>query len=234
MRFPGKTKRPYTAAVIAAAGASRRMGSDKLFADLGGAPVLLRTLEAFEASGRIDEIVLVAREDRLSELYRLTQESGLQKLRAIVAGGESRTVSVQNGVAAVSPQTQLLCIHDGARPFVPGALIARVLEEAALWGAATAALPAQNTIKSADAQGFVAATPPRDTLWEIQTPQGFRLELYREAMRRFPGEYTDDCAPLEAMGRRVRLVEGERRNIKLTTPEDLLTAQLFWETEGAR
>ncbi len=222
--------RPYTAAVIAAAGSSRRMGSDKLAADLGGEPVLARTIEAFEASDAIDEIVLTTRKEKLAALKELVFSRGYQKIKAVVAGGETRTQSVQNGAAAVSEQTEILCVHDGARPFVTPALISRVIEGAIRCGAATAAVHVKNTIKSADADGYVTATPPRETLWEIQTPQCFSLSLYREALAACPGEYTDDCGPIEAYGRPVLLVEGEVRNIKLTTPEDMLTAQIFWET----
>jgi len=225
-----QTQRPYTAAVIAAAGSSRRMGSDKLSADLGGEPVLVRTIEAFENSAAIDEIVLTTRGEKIGALKELVSSRGFHKVRAVVAGGETRTQSVQNGAAAVSEKTEILCVHDGARPFVTPALIARVIEGAVCCGAATAAVRAKNTIKSADADGFVTATPPRDMLWEIQTPQCFSLSLYREAIKACPGEYTDDCGPIEACGRPVLLVEGEGRNIKLTTPEDMLTAQIFWET----
>jgi len=131
---------PYTAAVIAAAGSSRRMGGDKLKAPIGGRPAIVRTLAAFEECERIDEIVLTTRRERISELAELVQKNGFGKIREIVAGGETRTASVQNGVSKISEQTEMLCVHDGARPFVTPELIERVLEGAVRCGAATAAV----------------------------------------------------------------------------------------------
>jgi 2-C-methyl-D-erythritol 4-phosphate cytidylyltransferase len=229
-RMFGKTNRPTASAVIAAAGLSSRMGSNKLHADLGGAPVLCRTLEAFERCHAIDEIILCAREDEIPILLSSVKAWHITKLKTIVAGGKTRQESVLRGVEAVSAEMDLLCIHDGARPFVTPSLIERVLDAAARYGAATAAVRVKNTIKQADDSGFIAATPDRSTLWEAQTPQCFRAALYREAVKTAPPDCTDDCRIIEAAGGKVRLVEGDGRNIKLTTPEDLLTAQIFWET----
>ena len=218
------------AAVVAAAGLSTRMGREKLSAELGGEPVLLRTLEAFEACREIEEVILCAREDQLSEVFSSVKRWNLTKVKTIVPGGATRQESVKNGFDAVAPGTELLCIHDGARPFVTPRLIVRVLEAAALYGAAAAAVAVKNTIKQADREGFVCSTPDRSTLWEVQTPQCFRTSVYRAALQNAPSDCTDDCMLVEAAGGQVKLVQGDLRNIKLTTPEDLLTAQIFWET----
>lgn len=217
------------AAVIAAAGRSTRMGSEKLFAVLDGRPVLFYTLRAFERCKRIEEIILTAREDQIPELYAFVRQYDFLKVKSILVGGKTRQESVKNGVEAVSDHIELLAIHDGARPFVTPQLIEQVLDAAETYGAATAALPVKNTIKQADDDLFVTATLPRSTLWEIQTPQCFRKAIYRQALCHAPDDCTDDCMLVEAAGGQVRLVQGDPYNIKLTTPEDLLTAKIFLE-----
>jgi 2-C-methyl-D-erythritol 4-phosphate cytidylyltransferase len=225
------TKRPYTAAIIAAGGSSVRCGSDKLEFLLGGETVLTRVLRVFDSCADIDEIVVVTRPDRVSMLSESVAAQGLNKPCRVVAGDSTRTESVRNGAAAVSPQTEVLCIHDGARPFVTQDLITCTIAAAVRVGAATAAVPEKYTVKVADADGMVLATPPRETLWEIQTPQCFSRGLYMRASEHAE-QATDDCVLFERMGYPVQLVRGEERNIKITAPEDLLVARAFWEAYG--
>ena len=218
-------------AVIAAAGSSSRMGGrDKLAEPLDGIPVILRTLAAVEAVPEIREIVVVTREDRVEEYRRLLGQCS--RLRAVVPGGSTRQESVRNGVRALSPDCTLAAIHDGARPLVTPEVFARCIEAARISGAATAAVPVKDTIKLADEAGRVLDTPDRSRLWAVQTPQIFDRERYlraaEEAERRGLS-CTDDCQLFEAMGWEVRLVMGDYRNLKLTTPEDFLAAGAYLE-----
>lgn len=218
-------------AVIAAAGSSSRMGGrDKLSEPLGGMPVILRTLAAVEAVPEVAEIVVVTREDRVEEYRSLLEQ--FSKLRAVVPGGSTRQESVWNGVRALSPDCGLAAIHDGARPLVTPEVFARCIEAARACGAATAAVPVKDTIKRADAEGRVLDTPERSRLWAVQTPQIFDRERYLQAAEeaeRRGLDCTDDCQLFEAMGWEVRLVMGDYRNLKLTTPEDFLAAGAYLE-----
>lgn len=227
--FFSKREHPYTSAVIAAAGESSRFGRDKLEMLLDGESVVMKTVRAFEECGLIDEIVISTREDKIAELYSDVRENGFKKVRAIVSGGKTRQASVKNAVEAVSEKALLLCIHDGARPLVTEDVIFRTLEAAQEYGCATAAVPVKNTIKIADGEGFAVSTPERSTLWEIQTPQCFKKEIYCRAVTQALSDFTDDCQLVESIGGKVKLVMGDYRNIKLTTPEDILTAQIFSE-----
>ncbi len=216
------------AAVIVAAGNSVRMGAPKMLLPLNGIPVFLHTLVAFQRSDRIDEIVLVTRAEETEAMQAMAMEHGITKLRAVVPGGADRQHSVANGVRACSPETAYFAIHDGARPLVSSACIAAVTEAARRDGAAAAAVPVKDTIKVADAEGLVLSTPDRSTLWSVQTPQVFERALYLRALEHTEQTgltVTDDCAMVEAIGCPVRLVPGEYTNLKITTPEDVRTAE---------
>jgi 2-C-methyl-D-erythritol 4-phosphate cytidylyltransferase len=219
---------PKTAAVIAAAGGSRRMGFDKLTCDLGGAPVILHTLTAFERCDAIHEVVLVAREEYIAQLLDMANACGLQKLRSIVRGGQTRQLSVWAGVCACSQDVELVCIHDGARPLVGSRVIADAVSAAARYGAAAAAVALKDTVKYND-NGFAAGTPDRSRLVAVQTPQVFSRALYLRAYEAARQEYSDDCQLIEAIGGRVAFSKGDYRNIKLTTPEDFAAAQAMLE-----
>ncbi|MBR6736081.1 MAG: 2-C-methyl-D-erythritol 4-phosphate cytidylyltransferase [Oscillospiraceae bacterium] len=221
---------PYTTAVIAAAGSSRRFGEDKLELLLCGESVLFRTLSVFEESSLIDEIIISTREEKIADLYSRVREYGFKKIKALVPGGETRQMSVKNAVCAASGETELFCMHDAARPLVTSDVIERVLSACAECGCATAAVPVKNTIKAADKNGFVTATPDRNTLWEVQTPQCFKADVYKAAIESATADCTDDCQLVEAVGGRVKLVMGDYKNIKITTPEDILAAEIFFET----
>lgn len=219
-----KADHPYCAAVVAAAGSARRMeGIDKILADLGGMPVLARTLLALEQCPRIDEIVVVTRSDLCVPVGKLCRTFGIEKAKAVVKGGATRAESVRLGLLAISDQAELAAIHDGARPFVSPELLDRVLCAAAETGAAAPAVPVKDTIKRAE-QGVVLETLDRSTLYAVQTPQVFQADFISAALYtciQEGVELTDDCSAAERLGKQVALVEGSYENIKITTPVDL-------------
>ena len=224
-------------AVLLAAGNSTRMGGSrsKVLEELGGRPALCRSLEVLDRCPLIGEICLVCRERDRADMLPLT--SGLATPVRVVPGGAQRQDSVEQGVEALTGPWEYVAIHDGARPLVTDEVLAAVCRDAMAHGAATAAVPSKDTCKLADEAGFVAATPARDRLWAVQTPQAFSLALYREALgkARAAGQsYTDDCQLIEAAGGSVKLTMGDYRNIKLTTPEDLLAARAYLGGEGGK
>jgi len=232
----GRNRRPRCAAVIVAAGSSSRMGGeDKLWADLGGKPLLLRTMQAFEQAPGIDEIVVVVRQERLLAVDALARANELDKVRSIVAGGEERIDSVLAGLEAVGSKMRLAAIHDGARPLVTPELIARTVRLAAKTGAAAPAVPVKDTVKLVE-RGVVASTPARESLRAVQTPQVFDADLLLGALfqaKQDEAAVTDDCTAVERIGMKVHLTEGDDENFKITTPIDLLAARAVWEARQA-
>ncbi len=217
-------------AVIVAAGNSTRMqagGASKLLMTIGGESVLRRTLRMFDETPCIGEIVVVTRSADFDEVRRAAD--GIRKPMRMTAGGRERQDSVRNGVSLCT-QADYVAIHDGARPFVTPALIERVCADAVRFGAATLAVPVKDTVKIASADGFVQGTPDRRVLRAVQTPQVFERALYLRALEsavQSGKTYTDDCQLIEAAGGAVFLTAGDYRNIKITTPEDLLIAEAF-------
>lgn len=220
----------YCGAVIVAAGSASRMGGiDKVMAPLGGEPMILRTVRAFEDCEAVKEIVIVTRQDLMGPIAELC--SGFTKIRSVVQGGSSRQESVKLGLLAFSKEVRLAAVHDGARPLVSGELIDKVIRAAHSYGAAAPAIPVKGTIKVFEG-GFIAATPDRSTLRAVQTPQVMDRDLLLGALEKAEQEgtaLTDDCSAVEHIGMRVRLVEGEERNLKVTTPLDLKIAELLLE-----
>ncbi len=220
----------YCGAVIVAAGSASRMGGiDKVMAPLGGEPMILRTVRAFEDCEAVKEIVIVTREDLMGPIAELC--SGFTKIRSVVQGGSSRQESVKLGLLAFSKEVRLAAVHDGARPLVSGELIDKVIRAAHSYGAAAPAIPVKDTIKVFEG-GFIAATPDRSTLRAVQTPQVMDRDLLLGALEKAEQDgtaLTDDCSAVEHIGMRVRLVEGEERNLKVTTPLDLKIAELLLE-----
>lgn len=210
-------------AVIVAAGSARRMqGIDKIMAQVGGKPMLLRTALALSASERIDRLVIVTRSELVQEAQALC--AGLPKLQAVVPGGESRAQSVLCGLSAV--ETPLVAIHDGARPLVTAEIIDAAVEAAEDCGAAAPAVPVHDTIKVAK-NGVVRSTPDRATLFAVQTPQVFDTEIIRVALEAALAQgvpLTDDCSAAELAGMEVRLTRGSEENLKITVPSDLVLA----------
>ncbi len=217
-------------AVIVAAGSASRMGGiDKVMANIKGQPMIQRTVRNFQDCDAISEIVIVTREDLIRPITSLCKD--MPKVTAVVAGGKSRQESVHLGLNALSKQVKLAAIHDGARPLITWQVIDRVVRAANTYGAAAPAIPVKDTIKVV--QGYVVKnTPDRDTLRAIQTPQVFDFDLLRGALRKAEqdgAQITDDCSAVERMGMVVKIVEGDERNIKVTTPMDLKTAELLLE-----
>ena len=217
-------------AVIVAAGSASRMGGiDKVMAPLGGEPVILRTVRAFQETDAIREIVIVTREDLIMPVSDLC--AGLDKVKAVVVGGGSRQESVWLGLNALSKGMELAAIQDGARPLVTPELIDRTVRAAHSYGAAAPAIPVKDTIK-VEKSGLIESTPDRSHLRAVQTPQVFDFDLLRGALqkaRNDGAEVTDDCSAVERLGMKIRLVEGEERNLKVTTPLDLKIAELLLE-----
>lgn len=224
-----------TAAVVVAAGSASRMGgSGKQLLPLLGVPVLIRSLLAFQHAADVASIIVVARPADIPTVQRLCEEYGLDKVTDLVPGGATRAESVQNGVARCR-DVQYIAIHDGARPLVSGATIAAVIADARTYGAATAAMPVKDTIKIADGAENIADTPDRSRLYAVQTPQVFKLSDYTAAVEKLGArirDLTDDCAIMEQAGYRVHLSAGDYKNIKITTPEDIIIAEALLKSEG--
>ena len=217
-------------AVIVAAGSASRMGGiDKVMAPLKGEPMIVRTVRTFQNCDAIAEIVIVTRPDLIQPIMDLCH--GFDKVRIVIAGGNSRQESVERGLRALSESVELAAVHDGARPLISCQVIDRTVRAAHSYGAAAPAIPVKDTIKVVSG-GIITATPDRSRLQAVQTPQIFDLELLRGALAKAKeegAELTDDCSAVERIGMSVRIVEGDERNIKVTTPLDLKIAELFLE-----
>ena len=217
-------------AVIVAAGSASRMGGiDKVMAPLGGEPMIVRTVRAFQDCGAIRDIVVVTREDLILPITSLCAQ--MDKVKAVVAGGSSRQESVHLGLNALSGKCKLAAIHDGARPLISWQVIDRVVRAAHTYGAAAPAIPVKDTIKVVQG-GLVKETPDRSSLMAVQTPQVFDFDLLRGALRKAEedgAQVTDDCSAVERTGMRIKIVEGDERNLKVTTPMDLKIAELLLE-----
>ena len=207
--------------VIVAAGQSIRMGgTDKIFADLGGKPVLAHSVQIFHDRSFVGQIVIVLNESSLEQGRQLVERRGWHKVTALRPGGLRRQDSVVNGLMALDG-CPWVAIHDGARPLVRRETIERGCVEVQRHGAAAAAVPVKDTVKVADADGFVRDTPERAALWLAQTPQLFRFDIIQDACRRPSGNVTDDASLVERAGYKVKLFMGSYDNIKITTPDDL-------------
>lgn len=231
--FRRKKKEPEAlcSAVIVAAGLSSRMGTDKILTEVGGVPVLVRCVEAFQHAPSVAEVVVVTREELVPEVARLCQEFQLDKVSKVIRGGENRTQSARLGTLEARQDMPLLAIHDGARPFVSVQVIEDAIAQAAQNGAAAPAVPVKDTIKVAE-NGIVTQTPDRASLYAVQTPQVFDASLIRAALQKALDdgeELTDDCAAVERLGMKVMLTAGSGENIKLTTPADIPAAEAILE-----
>jgi 2-C-methyl-D-erythritol 4-phosphate cytidylyltransferase len=217
-------------AVIVAGGSASRMGGiDKVMAKLRGEPMIKRTVRTFQECDAVTEIVVVTRADLILSVTSLC--AGFDKVKAVVVGGKDRQESVQNGLNALSEKVKLAAIHDGARPLITWQVIDRVIRAANTYGAAIPAIPVKDTIKTFDG-GFVGETPDRSALRAVQTPQVFDFDLLRGALGKAKAKgvsITDDSSAVELMGMKVKVVEGDERNLKVTTPMDLKIAEMLLE-----
>jgi 2-C-methyl-D-erythritol 4-phosphate cytidylyltransferase len=216
------------AAIIVAGGSSERMGFDKLFALLGDKPVLAHTIEAFERTDSVREIILVARAERIGEFEELVRQNDFKKVRRVVAGGKHRQDSVRAGLENVEEAAAFIAVHDAARPLVMPEQIERVLALAREHGAAALAEPVTDTLKRADENRFVTGGVPRESLYAMQTPQIFERALLTRAYAGVAANdlsVTDEVSAVEHLGAKVRLVSNDEWNIKITYPRDLLLAQ---------
>ena len=221
--------RPCGAVIVAAGTASRMGGIDKVMAPLRGQPMIVHTVRAFAACEAIREIVIVTREDLIGPIMELCR--GEEKVKAVVLGGASRQESVELGLSMLSEKIQLAAVQDGARPLVTPQLIDRVVRAANSYAAAVPAVPVKDTIKICTG-GLVDATPDRSRLFAVQTPQVFDLDLLKTALAAAEEQgfaMTDDCSAVEKLGMKVKVVAGEERNLKVTTPFDLKLAEMLME-----
>jgi 2-C-methyl-D-erythritol 4-phosphate cytidylyltransferase len=229
---PSPAESGRVAGIIVAGGSSTRMSTDKLWLELGGEPLIARSIRAFAACDRCDDLVVVVASGVVSRVRRLLENLGIAAQVAI--GGAQRQDSVRAGLAAVADaDAEWVVIHDAARPLVTGDLITRGLTAARETGAAIAAMPVVDTIKVVEA-GRIVATPPRATLWQAQTPQVFRRTVLVNAhAAATDSTATDDSALVEAQGVDVHVYEGSYQNIKITTDVDLVVARALLAVENA-
>ncbi len=221
-------------AILVAAGSSRRMGFDKLTADLAGKPVAAHALLAFEACASVERILLVTREERVEEFAGLCQKYEITKLDSVVPGGAERHLSVWNGMqAAEFKDGDYVAVHDAARPLITPAAIEACFAKARHHGASACATPITDTLKRANADGVVTGGVERDNLWAMQTPQIFLAELLERAYRqilRLNETVTDEISALHRLGIAAVLTQIDEPNLKITHPRDLELAQLILES----
>lgn len=218
-------------AIILAAGKGTRMKRDlnKQYLMLKDKPIMAQTIDIFEKCALIDEIILVINENE----HEFCQETILKKYKykkvaKVISGGDERQKSVYNGVFETDTRTQIVIIHDGARPLITSRVIERCIEEANAYGAVSAGVPIKETIKIMTKDKFVDYTPNREDVWITQTPQAFKIETIKAAHLYAASHNiigTDDAMLVEHMGLKVKMVEGDYENIKITTPEDLIAAE---------
>jgi len=226
--------------IIVAAGKGVRMNRTvrKQYLNLEGQPILCHTLEAIGGCNIIDEIVLVVPEEDFDYCRRhILPVSGLEKKTTLVAGGPERQDSVYSGLLAVEESDDIVVIHDGVRPFIQQQSLVDCVENAKRFGACILGIPASDTIKNVSSSGFIDGTLDRETMWLAQTPQAFRYRIIKEAhdaARRDGYRATDDALLVERLGHKVKIVRGDRYNLKITTAEDLVIASAILQTRSKK
>lgn len=221
--------------IIVAAGSGKRMRSAiaKQYIELKGRTILSYTIETFNNSENIDDIVLVTSSDAMDYVRReIIEKYGFDKVRTIVEGGAERQDSVYKGLKAVDSDTDVVLIHDGVRPFVADKYIAELESIAMEFGGCVLGAPVKDTIKVCDSEGYITDTPKRETLWLAQTPQCFKYDIIMKAYEKAEKEGyrgTDDSMLAERLGIRIKMVKGDYDNIKITTPEDLYMGEVILE-----
>lgn len=230
-----REKRKSCAAVIVAAGSGERMGRDKIMLDLGGKPVIARTIAPFQESEYIDEIIVVTKSENTVPVSEICNSFGFSKVKSVIEGGATRTESALAGVSAVSSKIELIAIHDGARPFVSDELIKSVVTCASVSMAAVPAVKSIDTVRVVDENGVVIYSPDRDYIVNIQTPQVFDTDIIKGALSYAVSKnisLTDDSSAAEKMGVKIHTVEGDRENFKLTVPDDFTKAAAVLKSRG--
>ncbi len=218
-------------AVITAAGKGTRMHSNinKQYMEIGGVPVLARTITVFQQCEVIDDIIVVVNEEDINYCRKaIVDQYNLSKVRSLVSGGAERQNSVYKGLCAAGADCGIVLIHDGARPFVTEKNVVDCIEGARIHRACGIGVRLKDTVKISDEYGFVASTPDRSTLWSIQTPQGFQFTVIKKAHEEaVKADYTgtDDMVLVERQGIPVKIIEGSYQNIKITTPEDIVIGE---------
>lgn len=225
----------FVSAVIVSAGNSSRMGGvNKQFLEIGNMSVIARSIEAFQECSLIDEIVVVTRETDIYTIKEIVEKYGFSKVSVVVEGGETRQLSVYNGVCACSEKADFVAIHDGARPLVTEKVIVDTLSVAIDCGAATTGVKVKDTLKVVNELNDIISTPDRNVMRAVQTPQIFSKTLYLKAVENVPNskDFTDDCMLIEANGDKVKFVDGDYENVKITTPEDVALAESYLARRG--
>lgn len=223
--------------IIVAAGSGKRMKSAiaKQYIELKGRTILSYTVETFEKSDYIDEIILVTSSEAIDYVNEnIVQKYNFKKVKAVVEGGKERQDSVYNGLKNVSNDCDVVLIHDGVRPFVGDSYIAKLESIAMEFGACVLGAPVKDTIKVCNSEGYITDTPERSTLWLAQTPQCFKYDIIMKAYEKAYNEGytgTDDSMLVEKTGVKVKMVEGDYNNIKITTPEDLYIGEVILENQ---
>jgi len=223
-----------TSAIIVCAGNSTRMGVNKILLPLGKSTVIGTAMQAFQKCDSISEIIVVARESDIPSIESEAERSGITKLKQCTVGGSTRQESVINGVRCISKDSELIAVHDGARPLVNPAHIEKVIKDASIFGGATLGVPVKDTIKTVEG-GLITDTPPRKYLYITQTPQVFKRKLYFEGIDfalEHNLDFTDDCQLVEAIGGKICMTTGDYTNIKITTPEDIKIAEVLLKING--
>ena len=226
--------KPVCAAVIVAAGSGKRMGTtvSKQYLLLEGKEILAHTVEKFEKSKMIDEIILVVGQEKVSRISQMAAGHDSKKISAVAQGGAERQDSIWNGLMQTSPSVEIVLLHDGVRPFVTEEMIQASIQTAREMGACAVGVPVKDTIKVCGADDMTLETPDRSRLWQIQTPQTFRRKVIFQAFEKARKDgfvATDDTSVAEYAGFPVKVIQGSYRNIKITTQEDLLIARAFLE-----
>jgi 2-C-methyl-D-erythritol 4-phosphate cytidylyltransferase len=222
-------------AIIVAAGSSRRMGFDKLFAEIVGKPVIAHSLNAFARTESVNEIIVVAQEDRHRDVEQIVRNENLNNVRAIVRGGEHRHDSVRAGLETVSDDAEYIAVHDAARPLVTPHQIEHVFEKCRYFGAASLAEPIRDTVKRADVDLRVAQSVDRHELYAMQTPQIFERKILEQAYQVVSEKMllvTDEVSAVELIGRKAALVVNDEFNFKITYPRDLSLAGFILRQRG--
>lgn len=222
-----------TVAIIPAGGFGKRMQGrlSKQYLPVDGKPVLVHTLSIFQLSPDIDDIVLVTPEEDIRTVgHRILEPWRITKVRHVLAGGKQRQDSVRSGLGVIGDDVDIVLIHDAVRPFISDDVIHRAVREAEKYGAVTVGMPVKDTVKRVDQDGCILETLNRQILWMTQTPQAFRRSVIQAAYRKADDDQfygTDDASLVERMGFRVKMIEASYENIKITTPEDLLLAEIL-------